>query len=75
MFLLTLQSLHFSDMIAALFCMFFSVFFAIYMLRFINYRDSKTSFPKRWIISDLIWEGSLLHPLYLYIVLYQRFMH
>ena len=54
MFLLTLQSLHFSDMIAALFCMFFSVFFAIYMLRFINYRDSKTSFPKRWIISKII---------------------
>ena len=62
MFLLTLQSLHFSDMIAAAFLHILQRVFALPALGFNNNHDSKTFSPKRWIISDLIWDGMLLHP-------------
>ena len=59
MFLLTLQSLHFSDIMAAgslhvLQCV------ALPALGFYYYHNSKTSLPKRWMMSDLILDGMLL---------------
>ena len=62
MFLLTLQSLHFSDMIATAFLHILQCVFALSALGINYYHESKTSLPKRWIISDLIWNGMLLHP-------------
>lgn len=62
MFLLTLQSLHFSDMIAATFLHILQRIFALSALGFYHYHYSKTFSPKRCIISDLIWDGMLLHP-------------
>ena len=62
MFLLTLQSSHFSDMIAATFLHILQRIFALSALGFYHYHYSKTFSPKRWIISDLIWDGMLLHP-------------
>ena len=62
MFLLTLQSLHFSDMIATAFLHILQRVFALSALGINYYHESKTSLPKRWIISDLIWDGMLLHP-------------
>ena len=62
MFLLTLQSLHFSDMIATAFLHILQCAFALSALGINYYHESKTSLPKRWIISDLIWGGMLLHP-------------
>lgn len=62
MFLLTLQSLHFSDMIAAAFLHILQRIFALSALGFYHYHYSKTFSPKRCIISDLIWDGMLLHP-------------
>lgn len=62
MFLLTLQSLHFSDMIAAAFLHILQRVFALPALGFDYYHYSKTFLPKRCIISDLIWDGMLLHP-------------
>ena len=63
MFLLTLQSLHFSDMIATAFLHILQCVFALSALGINYYHESKTSLPKRWIISDLIWNGMFLHPL------------
>ena len=62
MFLLTLQSLHFSDMIAAAFLHILQRVFALSAPGFYYNHDSNTSSPKRWIISDLIWDRMLLHP-------------
>ena len=62
MFLLTLQSLHFSDIMAAGSLHVLQRAFALSALGFYYYHNSKTSLPKRWIISDLIWDGMLLHP-------------
>lgn len=62
MFLLTLQSSHFSDMIAATFLHILQRIFALSALGFYHYHYSKTFSPKRCIISDLIWDGMLLHP-------------
>lgn len=71
MFLLTLQSLHFSDMIAAAFLHILQRVFALSALGIYYYHESKTSLPKRWIISDLISVGILSQSEYLYIILYQ----
>lgn len=62
MFLLTLQSLHFSDIMAAGSLHVLQCAFALSTLGINYYHESKTSLPKRWIISDLIWDGMLLHP-------------
>lgn len=62
MFLLTLQSLHFSDIMAAGSLHVLQCAFALSALGINYYHESKTSLPKRWIISDLIWDGMLLHP-------------
>lgn len=62
MFLLKLQSLHFSDMIATAFLHILQRIFALSALGFYHYHYSKTFSPKRCIISDLIWDGMLLHP-------------
>ena len=62
MFLLTLQSLHFSDMIAAAFLHILQRVFALPALGFDYYHYSKTFSPKRFMISDLILDGRFLHP-------------
>lgn len=74
MFLLTLQSLHFSDMIATAFLHILQCVFALSALGINYYHESKTSLPKRWIISDLIWDGMLLHPPYLQPIITQYFI-
>lgn len=58
MFLLTLQSLHFSDMIATAFLYILQCAFALPALGINYYHESKTSLPKRFLISDLILDGS-----------------
>ena len=62
MFLLKLQSLHFSDIMAAGSLHVLQCVFALSALGINYYHESKASLPKRWIISDLIWDGMLLHP-------------
>jgi len=64
-FLLTLQSLHFSDMIAAAFLHILQRVFALSALGINYYHNSKTSLPKRFLISDLILGRMFLHPLIL----------
>ena len=64
MFLLTLQSLHFSDMIAAAFLHILQRVFALSALGINNGHDSKTSLPKRFLISDLILGRMFLHDQY-----------
>ena len=54
MFLLTLQSLHFSDMIATAFLHILQRAFALPALGFYYYHNSKTSLPKRWMMSKII---------------------
>lgn len=61
MFLLTLQSLHFSDMIAAAFLHIIQCIFALPAPGFNYYHESNTSSPKRWMMSDLILNGRLSH--------------
>ena len=73
MFLLTLQSLHFSDMIAAAFLHILQHVFALPALGFYYYHNSKTSLPKRFLISDLILDGSFSHISYLLLVDYQYY--
>lgn len=62
MFLVTLQSLHFSEIMATGSLHVLQCAFALPALGINYYYESKTSLPKRWIISDLIWDGMLLHP-------------
>ena len=73
MFLLTLQSLHFSDMIATAFLHILQCVFALSALGINNGHDSKTSLPKRLMMSDLILDGMLLHVMYLLLVDYQYY--
>ena len=73
MFLLTLQSLHFSDMIATASLHILQRVFALSAPGFYYNHDSNTSSPKRWIISDLIWDRMLLQSLYLLLVDYQYY--
>lgn len=61
MFLLTLQSLHFSDMIAAAFLHILQRVFALSALGFDYYHWKKTFSPKRFMISDLVLDGRLSH--------------
>lgn len=65
MFLLTLQSLHFSDMIATAFLHILQCAFALPALGINYYHESKASLPKRFLISDLILGRMFLHPLIL----------
>lgn len=62
MFLLTLQSLHFSDIIATAFLHILQCAFALPTLGIKNDHDSKTFSPKRLMMSDLILDGRFLHP-------------
>ena len=71
MFLLTLQSSHFSDMIAAAFLHILQCVFALSALGINNGHDSKTSLPKRLMMSDLILDGMLLQFPNLLLVDYQ----
>lgn len=73
MFLLTLQSLHFSDMIATAFLHILQCAFALPALGINYYHESKTSLPKRFLISDLILDGSFSQPEYLLSVDYQYY--
>lgn len=73
MFLLTLQSLHFSDMIEATFLHILQRIFALPALGINYYHESNTSLPKRWIMSDLILAGRLSQSSYLLLVDYQYY--
>ena len=73
MFLLTLQSLHFSDMIAAAFLHILQCAFALSALGFYYYHYSKTFLPKRFLISDLILGRMFLQRKYLLSVDYQYY--
>ena len=73
MFLLTLQSLHFSDMIAAAFLHILQCAFALSALGFYYYHYSKTFLPKRFLISDLILGRMFLQSSYLLLVDYQYY--
>ena len=73
MFLLTLQSLHFSDMIAAAFLHILQCVFALSALGIYYYHYSKTFLPKRFLISDLILGRMFLHPLNVLLVDYQYY--
>ena len=73
MFLLTLQSLHFSDMIAMAFLHILQCAFALSALGIYYYHYSKTFLPKRFLISDLILGRMFLQPSYLLLVDYQYF--
>lgn len=61
MFLLTLQSLHFSDIIATAFLHILQRIFALPALGFYYYNYSKTFSPKRFMILDWILDGRLSH--------------
>lgn len=54
MFLLTLQSLHFSDIMAAGSLHVLQRVFALSALGINYYHESKTSLPKRWMMSKII---------------------
>ena len=62
MFLLTLQNLHFSDIMAAGSLHVLQCSFALPALGIKNDHDSKTFSPKRLMMSDLILDGRFLHP-------------
>jgi len=73
MFLVTLQSLHFSDMIATAFLHILQCSFALPALGFYHYHYSKTFSPKRFMISDSILDGIFLQSEYLLSVDYQYY--
>lgn len=73
MFLLTLQSLHFSDIIATAFLHILQRVFALSAPGINNGHDSKTSLPKRLMMSDLILDGMLLHYQNVLLVDYQYY--
>lgn len=60
MFLLTLQSLHFSDIMAAGSLHVLQCTFALSALGINYYQESKASLPKRFMISDLVLDGRFL---------------
>ena len=70
MFLLTLQSLHFSDIMAAGSLHVLQCAFALSALGFYYYHYSKTFLPKRFLISDLILGRMFLQLSYLLLVDY-----
>ena len=71
MFLLTLQSLHFSDIMAAGSLHVLQCVFALSALGIYHYHYSKTFLPKRFLISDLILGRMFLLYTYLLLVDYQ----
>lgn len=73
MFLLTLQSLHFSDIMAAGSLHVLQCAFALSALGINYYHESKTSLPKRFLISDLILDGSFSQLLNVLLVDYQYY--
>ena len=73
MFLLKLQSLHFSDIMVAGSLHVLQCAFALSALGFYHYHYSKTFLPKRFLISDLILDGSFSQYLYLLLVDYQYY--
>ena len=73
MFLLKLQSLHFSDIMAAGSLHVLQCVFALSALGFYYYHYSKTFLPKRFLISDLILGRMFLHPLNVLLVDYQYY--
>ena len=73
MFLLTLQSLHFSDIMAAGSLHVLQCSFALSAPGSNFYHESKTSLPKRFMISDLVLDGRLSHLQYLLLVDYQYY--
>lgn len=73
MFLLTLQSLHFSDIMAAGSLHVLQCTFALSALGINYYQESKASLPKRFMISDLVLDGRFLLLLYLLLVDYQYY--
>lgn len=62
MFLLTLQSLHFSEIMATGSLHVLQCAFALPALGINYYYESKTSLPKRFLISDLILGRMFLQP-------------
>ena len=74
MFLVTLQSLHFSDMIATAFLHILQCSFALPALGFYHYHYSKTFSPKRFMISDSILDGIFLQEQYLQPIITQYFI-
>ena len=73
MYLLALQSLHFSDIMATGSLHVLQCSFAFSALGINNGHDSKTSLPKRLMMSDLILDGMLLQFTYLLLVDYQYY--
>lgn len=71
MFLVTLQSLHFSEIMATGSLHVLQCSFALPALGIKNDHDSKTFSPKRLMMSDLILDGRFLHPSYLQLIVYQ----
>ena len=61
MFLVTLQSLHFSEIMATGSLHVLQCSFALPALGIKNDHDSKTFSPKRLMMSDLILDGRFLH--------------
>ena len=74
MFLLTLQSLHFSDIIATAFLHILQRIFALPALGFYYYHYSKTFSPKRFMILDWILDGRLSQSSYLQPIITQYFI-
>lgn len=73
MFLLTLQSLHFSEIMATGSLHVLQCTFALSALGINYYQESKASLPKRFMISDLVLDGRFLHSSYLLLVDYQYY--
>ena len=71
MFLLTLQSLHFSEIMATGSLHVLQCSFALPALGIKNDHDSKTFSPKRLMMSDLILDGRFLQETNLLLVDYQ----
>lgn len=74
MFLLKLQSLHFSDIMAAGSLHVLQCAFALPALGIKNDHDSKTFSPKRLMMSDLILDGRFLQKEYLQPIITQYFI-
>lgn len=74
MFLVTLQSLHFSEIMATGSLHVLQCSFALPALVIKNDHDSKTFSPKRLMMSDLILDGRFLHAVYLQPIITQYFI-
>ena len=74
MFLVTLQSLHFSEIMATGSLHVLQCSFALPALGIKNDHDSKTFSPKRLMMSDLILDGRFLQNQYLQPIITQYFI-